>query len=106
MISGGEAAALVVTEAVTRLLPGVVGNPASPQADSFSDGVLEYPIYTRPREFRGRRVPDTLLSGNHAQIDRFRREESLRLTLRRRPDLLGRAPLSDEDKKVLQELKE
>lgn len=106
VISGGEAAALVVTEAVTRLLPGVVGNPASPQADSFSDGVLEYPIYTRPREFRGRRVPDTLLSGNHAQIDRFRREESLRLTLRRRPDLLGRAPLSDEDKKVLQELKE
>jgi tRNA (guanine37-N1)-methyltransferase len=104
VISGGEAAALVVTEAVTRLVPGVVGNPASPRADSFSEGLLEHPIYTRPREFRGRRVPEPLLSGNHAQIERFRREESLRLTRERRPELLEVAQLSDEDRKFLEEL--
>ena len=106
VISGGEAAALVVTEAVTRLVPGVVGNPASPQADSWSGDLLEHPSYTRPREFRGRRVPDVLLSGNHARIERFRREESLRLTRRRRPELLDGASLSDEDRKFLQELEE
>ena len=104
VISGGEAAALVVTEAVTRLVPGVVGNPASPRADSFSEGLLEHPIYTRPREFRGRRVPEPLLSGNHAQIERFRREESLRLTRERRPELLEVAQLSEEDRKFLEEL--
>ncbi len=106
VISGGEAAALVVTEAVTRLVPGVVGNPASPQADSFSVGLLEHPIYTRPREFRGRAVPEPLLSGNHARIERFRREESLRVTWRRRPELLETARLSEEDRKFLQELGE
>ncbi len=106
VISGGEAAALVVTEAVTRLVPGVVGNPASPQADTFSEGLLEHPIYTRPREFRGRAVPEQLLSGNHARIERFRREESLRVTWRRRPELLETARLSEEDRKFLQELGE
>ncbi len=106
VISGGEAAALVVTEAVTRLVPGVVGNPASPQADTFSEGLLEHPIYTRPREFRGRAVPEQLLSGNHARIERFRREESLRVTRRRRPELLETARLSEEDRKFLQELGE
>ena len=99
-------AALVVTEAVTRLVPGVVGNPASPQADSFSEGLLEHPLYTRPREFRGRAVPEPLLSGNHARIERFRREESLRVTRRRRPELLEPVRLSEEDRKFLRELGE
>ena len=106
VISGGEAAALVVTEAVTRLVPGVVGNPASPQADTFSEGLLEHPIYTRPREFRGRAVPERLLSGDHARIERLRREESLRVTRRRRPELLETARLSEEDRKFLRELGE
>ncbi len=106
VISGGEAAALVVTEAVTRLVPGVVGNPVSPKTDTFSEGLLEHPIYTRPREFRGRAVPEPLLSGNHARIDRFRREESLRVTRRRRPELLATADLSEEDRKFLRELGE
>ncbi len=104
VISGGEAAALVVTEAVTRLVPGVVGNPMSPQADTFSEGLLEHPIFTRPREFRGRTVPEPLLSGNHARIERFRREESLRMTRRRRPELLETERLSEEDRKFLREL--
>ena len=104
VISGGEAAALVVTESVTRLVPGVVGNPASPEADTFSEGLLEHPLYTRPREFRGRAVPEPLLSGNHARIERFRREESLRVTRRRRPELLETAALSEEDRKFLREL--
>jgi tRNA (guanine37-N1)-methyltransferase len=88
VLAGGELAALVVTEAVTRLVPGVVGNPISPEADSFSEGLLEYPLYTRPREFRGREVPELLLSGNHAEIERWRAQEAERLTRERRPDLL------------------
>jgi tRNA (guanine37-N1)-methyltransferase len=88
VLAGGELAALVVTEAVTRLVPGVVGNPISPEADSFSEGLLEYPLYTRPREFRGRGVPELLLSGNHAEIERWRAREAERLTRERRPDLL------------------
>ena len=88
VLSGGEAAALVVTEAVSRLVPGVIGNPESPAQDSFSDGLLEHPLYTRPQEFRGRRVPEVLLSGNHAEIEKYRREEATRLTRQRRPDLL------------------
>lgn len=88
VLAGGELAALVVTEAVTRLVPGVVGNPISPEVDSFSEGLLEYPLYTRPREFRGRGVPELLLSGNHAEIERWRAREAERLTRERRPDLL------------------
>ena len=88
VLAGGELAALVVTEAVTRLVPGVLGNPISPAADSFSEGLLEYPLYTRPREFRGRGVPELLLSGNHAEIERWRAREAERLTRERRPDLL------------------
>jgi tRNA (guanine37-N1)-methyltransferase len=88
VLSGGELGAMVVTEAVTRLVPGVIGNPVSPAADSFSDGLLEHPLYTRPREFRGREVPEVLLSGNHAEIERWRAAESLRATRERRPDLL------------------
>ncbi len=92
VLAGGEVAALVLTEAISRLVPGVVGNPESPEHDSFSDGLLEHPLYTRPPEFRGRRVPEVLLSGNHAEIERVRREQALDLTRRRRPDLLA-----DED---------
>ncbi len=88
--SGGEAAALVVVEAVTRLVPGVVGNPDSPEHDSFSDGLLEHAVYTRPRVFRGRAVPDVLLSGNHQEIARYRAREARRITSERRPDLLAR----------------
>jgi len=90
VLSGGEAAALVLTEAISRLVPGVLGNPDSAERDSFSDGLLESPLYTRPPEFRGRQVPEVLLSGNHAEIERYRREESLELTRRRRPDLLAK----------------
>jgi tRNA (guanine37-N1)-methyltransferase len=88
VLAGGELAALVVTEAVTRLVPGVVGNPVSPEADSFSEGLLEHPLYTRPREFRGLEAPEILLSGNHAEIERWRAQEAERLTRERRPDLL------------------
>lgn len=105
VLSGGEAAALVVTEVVTRLVPGVLGNPTSPQRDSFSGGLLEHPLYTRPRVFRGREVPEVLLSGNHAEIERLRRKQSLRFTFERRPDLLERAELCEEDRRFLRELK-
>jgi tRNA (guanine37-N1)-methyltransferase len=104
VLSGGEPAALVVIDAVVRLLPGAVGNEASPREDSYAAGVLEHPQYTRPEEFRGVRVPDVLLSGDHAAIARWRRQESLRLTLARRPDLLAHAPLDDEDRAFLRTL--
>ncbi len=101
VLSGGELAALVVMDAVARLLPGALGNVDSPRHDSHATGLLEHPQYTRPVEFRGRRVPDVLLSGDHAEIARWRRRESLRLTLARRPDLLARAPLDDADRAFL-----
>jgi len=101
VLSGGEIAALVVIDAVTRLLPGALGCEASAQADSFSDGLLEYPQYTRPAEFRGLRVPEILLSGNHEAIAKWRRQQSLRLTWERRPDLLKRAKLTEEDRAFL-----
>lgn len=104
VMSGGEVAALAVAEAVARLVPGVLGNPESAGEDSFSEGLLEYPIYTRPREFRGRRVPEVLLSGNHGAVGRWRHEQALRETRRRRPDLLRSTNLSDEDRAILQEL--
>jgi len=88
VLAGGELAAMVVCEAVTRLVPGVVGNPLSPEADSFSAARLEHPLYTRPREFRGHAVPDVLLSGDHAEIARWREAEAHRVTRERRPDLL------------------
>jgi len=104
VLSGGELAALVVMDAVTRLLPGALGNADSPRHDSHATGLLEHPQYTRPVEFRGRRVPDVLLSGDHAAIARWRRRESLRLTFARRPDLLPRAPLDDADRAFLRSL--
>ncbi len=106
VLSGGEAAAIVLVEAVARLIPGVVGNPVSPERDSFSNALLEHSLYTRPPEFRGRRVPEVLLSGHHAEIERQRRREALRLTRERRPDLLARANLTDEDRRFLEELED
>jgi tRNA (guanine37-N1)-methyltransferase len=91
VVAGGEVPALVVVEAVTRLVPGVIGREESHEQDSFGDeGVLDHPHYTRPAEFRGMRVPETLLSGNHAEIERWRREAALEKTRRNRPDLLER----------------
>ena len=89
VLAGGEVASLVVIDAVARLIPGVVGEPESVVQDSFEHGLLDHPHYTRPADFRGHRVPDVLLSGNHADIERWRREEAERRTRERRPDLLG-----------------
>ena len=105
VLSGGELAAMVLIDAVSRLLPGVVGSIASTEDDSFTTGLIQHPQYTRPAEYRGWRVPDTLLSGNHAEIARWRRRESLRKTLRRRPDLLEAAELTDDDARYLEELR-
>ncbi|MFQ5698889.1 MAG: tRNA (guanosine(37)-N1)-methyltransferase TrmD [Myxococcota bacterium] len=104
VLSGGEAAALVVTEAVARQVPGVLGNPVSVARDSFADGLLEHPLYTRPVEFRGLAVPEVLLSGDHARIARWRRAQALARTRRRRPALLDRAELSGEDRELLREI--
>ncbi len=104
VLPGGEAAALVVVEAVSRFVPGVVGDPESVRADSFEEGLLDHPHYTRPREFRGLAVPEVLLSGHHDRIERWRRERRLLLTAARRPDLLARARLSGEEKKMLERL--
>jgi tRNA (guanine37-N1)-methyltransferase len=101
VLSGGEPAALVVIDAVVRLLSGALGNERSAEEDSFSTGLLEHPQYTRPEEFRGVRVPDVLLSGDHGAIARWRREESLRRTLAQRPDLLAHAALDDADRAFL-----
>jgi tRNA (guanine37-N1)-methyltransferase len=104
VLSGGELAAAVVIDAVVRLLPGAVGNQASPREDSHAEGLLEHPQYTRPEIFRGAAVPSVLLSGDHAAIRRWRREEALRATLARRPDLLARAPLDAADRAFLRTL--
>lgn len=104
VLTGGELPALVIIDAVTRLLPGVLGYPDAPLQDSHATGLLEYPHYTRPPEFRGWRIPDVLLSGNHAEIARWRRKESLRRTLTHRPDLLLKADLSQKDLSYLAEL--
>ena len=104
VLTGGEFAALAVIDAVARLVPGVLGNEESPRAESFGgDMLLEAPHYTRPPEFRGQRVPDVLLSGDHARIARWRRREALLRTRERRPDLFRRAPLSDDDLRLLSE---
>ena len=122
VLSGGELAAAVIVEAVTRLLPGAVGNEASTRQESFtshpetenadgpdstcgSGGLLDYPHYTRPAEFRGMAVPEILINGNHQQIRRWRREQALQKTLRNRPDLLDNGALSDEDRKIIVRMK-
>ena len=107
VLGGGELAAMVIIEAVSRLLPGVVGSAESPTNDSFTTGLLQHPIYTRPASFRDWEVPEILLSGHHAEIARWQRRESLRRTLLRRPDLLDRLPddaLSEDDIRFLEEL--
>jgi tRNA (guanine37-N1)-methyltransferase len=104
VLTGGEMPALIVIDAVLRLLPGVLGSEESPLDDSHAGGLLEYPQYTRPAAFRGWTVPEVLLSGNHAQIAKWRREQVIRRTLERRPDLLDRANLGLEDKKLVERL--
>ena len=104
VLTGGELPAMVVIDAVTRLLPGVLGESESVQEDSFSAGLLEHPHYTRPREFRGQAVPDVLLSGHHEEIRKWRRRQSLLRTLERRPELLAQVELTGEDRSVLKEL--
>lgn len=101
VLSGGEIPALVIVDAVTRLIPGVLGSDMSAGDDSFSEGLLEYPQYTRPESFRGLTVPDILLSGNHQKIKNWRRRESIKRTLERRPDLLEKAQLTEEEKKAV-----
>ncbi len=102
VLAGGELAALVVTEAVTRLVPGALGNEASAADESFSDGLLEYPQYTRPSEFRGLLVPEILRSGDHGKVEQWRRAMALQRTLERRPDLIAaRRGLSDADRALL-----
>ncbi len=105
VLTGGELPALVVMDAVVRLLPGVLGDPSAPAKDSFADGRLDYPQYTRPADFRGWAVPDVLLSGDHDRIAVWRRREALRRTVERRPDLLSVAPPSDEEQRWLGELR-
>jgi tRNA (guanine37-N1)-methyltransferase len=106
VLSGGEVAAMAIIEAVTRLIPGALGDPGAAFEDSHAEGLLEYPHYTRPTVFRGHAVPEVLLSGNHAEIVRWRRRQALRRTWQRRPDLLDQARLSAEDLAYLRELEE
>ncbi len=101
VLSGGELAAMVVVDAVVRQIPGALGSPLSTADDSFAQGLLEYPQYTRPADFRGMKVPEVLLSGNHGEIARWRRQQSLLRTAQRRPDLLARADLTEEEKQWL-----
>ncbi|HEY3374259.1 MAG TPA: tRNA (guanosine(37)-N1)-methyltransferase TrmD [Candidatus Aquicultor sp.] len=105
VLSGGEVPAMALTEAVVRLIPGVLGAEESLAEESFTEGLLEYPQYTRPQEFMGLSVPDVLLSGHHAEIAKWRRKERLKATLIRRPDLLEKAHLSEQDKKLFDEIK-
>lgn len=104
ILSGGEPAAIVVMDAVSRLIPGVLGGEESNLEDSFESGLLEYPHYTRPRVFQGLEVPGVLLSGNHEKIRKWRRKESLKRTLEKRPDLFRNASLNPEDEALLEEL--
>ena len=105
VLTGGELPALIIIDAVSRLIPGVLGDPTGAEDDSHSMGLLEYPHYTRPPEFRGWQVPEVLLSGDHGRIEKWRREQALIRTFTRRPDILEKAELSEEDKKVVESLK-
>lgn len=105
ILTGGELSAMIMIDAISRLVPGVLGNNESASSDSFSMGLLEYPHYTRPSDYRGWPVPEVLLSGNHREILAWRRKESLRRTYVRRPDLLEKIALSPEDRETLEEIK-
>ncbi len=105
VLTGGELGALVIADSVTRLLPGVLGNALSPELDSYSSGFLEHPHYTRPAEFQGMKVPDVLLSGDHAKIEEWREKESLRRTFNRRPDLLEGLGLNEKQIAWIEEFK-
>lgn len=105
VLTGGELASMVIIDSVVRLLPGVLGNEESAPCDSYSSGLLEHPHYTRPADFNGMKVPETLISGDHKRIEAWRRKESLRRTFERRPDLLEQRELTKEEKKWLEELK-
>jgi tRNA (guanine37-N1)-methyltransferase len=104
VLTGGELPAMVVIDAVVRLLPGVLGSDDSNREDSHTSGLLEYPQYTRPADFRGWQVPEVLVSGDHARVARWRREQIIRRTLERRPDLLDKADLGSEDRKLVERL--
>jgi tRNA (guanine37-N1)-methyltransferase len=104
VLTGGELAVMVVVDAVVRLLPGVLGSPASLEEDSHVAGLLEYPQYTRPPVYRDWAVPEVLLSGNHARIAEWRREQSIRRTLKRRPELLERAQLDNKERQLVERL--
>lgn len=105
ILTGGEPAAIVLVDCVARFIPGILGSADSPEEESFSDGLLEYPQYTRPRELNGMEVPEILLSGDHAKIRDWRRKESLLATWTHRPDLLETAPLNGKDLKLLEEIR-
>ncbi len=104
VLTGGELAVMVMIDAISRLLPGVLNNDMSAETESFYDGLLEYPHYTRPSEYEGMKVPEVLLSGHHDNIEKWRREQSLIRTAAKRPDLLQVANLTDADKKKLQKI--
>jgi tRNA (guanine37-N1)-methyltransferase len=106
VVSGGELPAMLIADAVGRMIEGVVGNSGSVEEDSFFRGLLDYPHYTRPEELRGMRVPEVLLSGHHEKIRKWRKEQSLRATLAKRPDLLEKADLDDEARAILRRIRE
>ena len=105
VLTGGELPALLLIDAVSRLIPGVLGDPTGAEDDSHSMGLLEYPHYTRPPEFRGWKVPEVLLSGDHAKLETWRREQALERTLKKRPDMIEKAELSEKDRKFIEGLK-
>jgi tRNA (guanine37-N1)-methyltransferase len=105
VLTGGELPALLIIDAISRLTPGVLGDPTGAQDDSHSMGLLEYPHYTKPSEFRGWKVPDVLLSGDHGKIETWRREQALIRTFKKRPDMIEKADLSEADRKIVERLK-
>ncbi|TDX51963.1 tRNA (guanosine(37)-N1)-methyltransferase TrmD [Orenia marismortui] len=106
VLTGGELPAMILVDAISRMIPGVLGSEESAIQDSFYGDILDYPQYTRPQEYKGLKVPSVLLSGDHAKVDRWRRKKALKKTLLKRPDLLANASLSKEDKLLLAEIKE
>ncbi|SHK12034.1 tRNA (guanosine(37)-N1)-methyltransferase TrmD [Tepidibacter formicigenes] len=104
VLTGGELPALILVDSISRLIPGVLGQEESFMEESFKDNLLEYPHYTRPREFMDQKVPDVLLSGNHKMIDEWRRQKSIEITARKRPDLIKKADLTDKDKKYIEKI--